>query len=309
MRSILAAIRSEPWAIAPEWLAAIEEIAARVEAGDAASRIALDGHAERFEAFQAAAGERVPGTRTAIMAADGIAMVPMIGPIMPRVTLMSALSGGLSADQLGVDLAALDAAKDVRRIMLVVDSPGGAVTGIGRLAAQIAGMKTQVTAHVEGSAASAAYWLISQTREISIDPTGQVGNLGVVMSGRKQEAPNSEGERSYEVVSSNAPAKRPDMATEDGQALIRAVTDAIEDEFFATVAKGRGVSTATVKRDFASAYLHVGANAKAVGMADRVEYRADALNRLAKQIAPTPPRRSTASAKTAVAQLRASLQH
>ena len=309
MRSIIAAIRSEPWAIVPEWLDAIEAIAARVEAGEAINRVANDGHAQRHEAFMAAAGERVAGTRSAIMAADGIAMVPMIGPIMPRITLMSDLSGGVSADALAADLAALDGAKDIRRIMLVVDSPGGAVTGIARLAAQIAAMKTPVTAHVEGSAASAAYWLISQAREISIDPTGQVGNLGIVMSGRKQEAPNSQGERSYEVVSSNAAAKRPDLASEDGQALIRAVTDAIENEFFSAVARGRGVSEATVIRDFAAAYLHVGANAKQIGMADRVEFRADALNRLAKQIAPTPPRRTTASAKTAVAHLRASLNH
>jgi ClpP class serine protease len=307
MSRLVAAIRAQPWAILPEWLAAIEEIALRLEGGDAVARIAFDGHAERLAAFEAATGERVPGTRSAVMVADGVAMVPLIGPIMPRATLMSEISGGLSAEGLGADLAALDASRDVRRILAVVDSGGGAVAGISRLAAQIAGMRTPIVAHVEGTAASAAYWLVSQMREISIDPTAQVGNIGVIMSGQRQESPDASGRRTYEVVSSNAAAKRPDMSTEDGQALIREVTDAIEAEFIDAVAQGRGVTADVVKRDFATKYLRVGHDAKAAKMADRVEFRSAAIDRLAKQIAPTAPRRTIAEATLAVAQLRASL--
>ncbi len=305
--SILAAVRAQPWAIMPEYLAAIEAIAARLERGEAVATVADDGHAERYAAFHAAAGGRVQGTRGAVFAADGIAMVPVFGPIFPRANMMTEVSGATSADMLGADLAALDAMKDVRRIMLVVDSPGGAVTGIARLAAQIGAMKTPVMAHVEGVAASAAYWLASQVREISLDPTAAVGSIGVVFQTSVQEAPGPDGRRPVDIVSSNAPDKRADVTTAEGQASIRAMCDEIESVFIADVARGRGVTPATVIADFGNGGMKSGQAAKAAGMVDRVEYRAAALDRLAKQIAPTPPRRTVAEAQQAVAQLRASL--
>jgi ClpP class serine protease len=305
--SILAAVRAQPWAILPEYMAAIEAIALRIERGEAVATVANDGHAERYAAFHAAAGGRVAGTRGAVIAADGLAMVPVFGPIFPRANMMTEMSGATSADILGADLAALDAMKDIRSIMLVVDSPGGAVTGIARLAAQIHAMKTPVIAHVEGVGASAAYWLASQVREISLDPTAAVGSIGVVFQTSVQEGPDGEGRRSIDIVSSNAPDKRADVTTPEGQASIRAMCDAIEAVFIADVARGRGVTPATVIAEYGGGGMKSGQDAKAAGMVDRVEFRAAALERLARQIAPTPPKRTVAEAQQAVAHFRAAL--
>lgn len=305
--SILAAVRSQPWAIMPEYLLAIEAIAARIERGDAIAAVANDGHGERYAAFMASAGNAVQGTRGAVMAADGVAMVPIFGPIFPRANMMTEICGAISADMLGADLATLDRMKDVRRVMLVVDSPGGAVTGIARLAAQIAAMKTPIVAHVEGVAASAAYWLASQVREISLDPTAAVGSIGVVYQTSVQELPDEDGMRQIDIVSSNAPDKRADVTTPEGQASIRQMCDVIEKVFIADVARGRSVTPATVIADFGAGGMKSGQDAKAAGMVDRVEFRAAALDRLAQQIAPTPPKRTVAEAQQAVAQLRASL--
>lgn len=306
--SILAAVRAQPWAILPEYMAAIEAIALRIERGEAVATVANDGHAERYAAFHAAAGQRVQNTRAAVMAADGVAMVPVFGPIFPRANMMTEMSGATSADMLGADLAALDGMKDIRRVMLVVDSPGGAVTGIARLAAQINAMKTPTVAHVEGFAASAAYWLASQVREISLDPTAAVGSIGVVFQTSVQEGPDGEGRRAIDIVSSNAPDKRADVTTPEGQASIRAMCDAIETVFIADVARGRGVTPATVIADYGAGGMKSGQEAKAAGMVDRVEFRAAALDRLIQQLAPTTPKRTVAEAQLAVAHFRAALK-
>ncbi len=72
---------------------------------------------------------------------------------------------------------------DVKHIVLSVDSPGGEVTGLPETAAvigQVAKHKP-VSAIVEGTSASAAYWLTSQARDVTLTPSGEVGSVGVRM--------------------------------------------------------------------------------------------------------------------------------
>lgn len=73
--------------------------------------------------------------------------------------------------------------KSVKRIVLAVDSPGGDVVGLPEAAtvlSQVAKVKP-VTAMVDGTAASAAYWLASQAHDITLTPSGEVGSVGVRM--------------------------------------------------------------------------------------------------------------------------------
>lgn len=85
----------------------------------------------------------------------------------------------------GISRAVESAAADpeVKHIVLAVDSPGGEVTGLPETAAVIANAaKTKpVSAMVTGMAASAAYWLTSQARDITLTPSGEVGSVGVRM--------------------------------------------------------------------------------------------------------------------------------
>lgn len=78
-----------------------------------------------------------------------------------------------------------DAAADpsVKRVVLAVDSPGGEVTGLPETAGLIAQLATvkPVSAIVEGTSASAAYWLTSQAHDINITPSAEVGSVGVRM--------------------------------------------------------------------------------------------------------------------------------
>ena len=79
--------------------------------------------------------------------------------------------------------AAEDAASDpsVKRVVLAVDSPGGEIIGLPETAEVIRRLARVKPVHavVEGTSASAAYWLTSQASDITIAPSAEVGSVGV----------------------------------------------------------------------------------------------------------------------------------
>lgn len=308
LHHILAALRTEPWAILPAYLEAIEAVALRAMDHPALLAVEQDGHQARFADASARMGERAPGTRSAALR-DGVGSLPMFGPVFPRAGGL-ATSGATTLDAMAADLRALDASQEVRSILLTVDSPGGAVAGVNDFGRLVASIQKPVSVHVIGQCCSAAYWIASQASGgISVDPTSVIGSIGVCMSTSYQEGPDKSGRRSIDITSTNAPNKRPDLSTTEGQAAIRSTLDAIESVFIATVAKGRGVTEATVRADFGQGGTMTGKDAKAAGMVDRVE--ADglegAIHRLARSNPPAARRRTAAANHLALAHLRAGL--
>lgn len=270
--AVIAAIRATPWAIVPEYLEAIEAIAARALDSAALERLAADGHAASMDgarAAVAAVGRELPGSQMSTYR-DGAAVIPMVGTIMPRASLIGASTGGTSLDSLMHDVRVAERAEDVERIVLLVDSPGGMVSALGEAADSLRATAKPITAFISGMGASAAYWLASQAGEIVMDRSASVGSIGVVATTSRQEGPDQNGRRAYEVVSSGAPMKRPDVTTDEGRAAVQAEVDAIEAVFVADVAAGRGVSVEQVRRDFGRGAMVAAAQAVAAGMADRI---------------------------------------
>lgn len=272
LTALVAAIRAQPWAIMPDYLDAIEAIALRALDEDVLKRVADDGHIERLAAnvsAVAAVGTRLEGTSTSTIR-DGSAVVPLFGPIFPRASMVNASSDGTSLDAFMREIRVADASEDVSRIVILSDSPGGVVSGLGEAAEGLRSLSKPTVAFVTGNCASAAYWLASQAGEIVMDRSAAVGSIGVVASMSRQEAADANGQRRYEVVSSNAPDKRPDPSTEEGRAAIQKDIDAIEAVFIADVAAGRGVSAERVRADFGRGAMVPASRAVEAGMADRI---------------------------------------
>lgn len=270
--AVIAAIRATPWAILPDYLAAIEAIAARALDSDVLALLAEDGHRARMDdarAAVAAVGQPLRGSRGSTLR-DGVALVPVVGTIFPRASLIGASTGGTSLDSLMHDVRVAQQAEDVERIVMLVDSPGGMVSSVGEVADALRASEKPITAFVAGMGASLAYWLASQAREIVMDRSASVGSIGVVATQMRQEGPDQNGRRAYEIVSSGAPMKRPDVTTDEGRASVQAEVDAIEDVFVADVAAGRRVSTERVREAFGRGAMVPAARAVAVGMADRI---------------------------------------
>ncbi|MBP0493045.1 S49 family peptidase [Pararoseomonas indoligenes] len=234
------------------------------------------------------------GTRGG-MIRDGLAALPVFGPIFPRASSMGLSSGGTSLDLLAADLRTIQASAAVDRILLVMDTPGGVTTGVGEMGGLIAASPKPVTAYVAGMACSAGYWLASQAGEIVMDPSALVGSIGVIFSTSRQEGPDTSGRRTHEVVSSGAPNKRPDLSSEEGRAAMVPALDAIEAEFIGAVARGRKVSTATVRsKAWGQGGVKAGADAVEAGMADRLDTLEATLSRLARRSPPSGGSRALA---------------
>lgn len=309
-RAALAAVRAQPWAILPEYLDAIEAIALRALEADALRVLEADGHAGRLagslEAV-AAVGAPLEGARLSTVR-DGTAVVPVLGPIFPRATMVNSSAGGTALDAIMRDFRVAQSSASVDRIVMLFDTPGGVVSGLGEAAESIRASAKPVTAFVTGIAASAGYWLASQAAEMVLEPAASVGSLGVVASVRRQEAAAQDGSRVYEVVSSGAPRKRPDPSTEEGRAAIQEEVDAVEAVFFADVAAGRRKNVDYVRRKFGQGGMVPAAMAVEVGMADRIGTLEATLNGLSRRAGPANPpnRRAMADRDLDLRQRRAS---
>ncbi|TKD46083.1 S49 family peptidase [Azotobacter chroococcum] len=260
---------SRPWLMLPDALDTLMAIADRQ--GDP-------------EALEARLGKPLDNTR-AVSLRDGVAVIPVTGPIMRYANLFTRISGATSTQELATDLqAALDDPK-VRAIVLNVDSPGGEATGINELADMIhaARGRKPIKAYVGGTGASAAYWIASAADEVVVDDTALLGSIGVVVEvAIRKEA---DGIKRYTITSSNAPNKRPDLDTEQGRAEVAKSIDALAEVFVAKVARNLAVDPegVPVMGDFGG--LKVGAAAVDAGLAHRLGSLESLLTELASPAA------------------------
>ena len=80
------------------------------------------------------------------------------------------------------DLKVADQNPNIKSIVMVVDSPGGQVTGTDLLADAIKNSATPIVAFIEGMAASAAYWIISgASKIIASSELDRIGSIGTMM--------------------------------------------------------------------------------------------------------------------------------
>lgn len=245
---------SRPWLMLPEALDTLMAVADRQ--GDP-------------EALEARLGRPLDNTR-AVSLRDGVAVIPVTGPIMRYANLFTRISGATSTQELATDLQAALEDPKVRSILLNVDSPGGEANGISELADMVfaARDKKPIKAYIGGTGASAAYWIASAASEVVINDTGIAGSIGAALEVRLRS--EGEGGKRYEIVSRNAPNKRPDLGTEAGRAKIAETIDALGDVFAAKVAGYLGVKAEDVPAMGDHGGLKVGAAAVEAGLAHRI---------------------------------------
>lgn len=249
------------------------------------------------EALEARLGRSLDNTRT-VTVRDGVAVIPVAGPIFRHANLFTEISGATSTGVLATDIQAALDDPGVKALVLDVDSPGGDATGINEMSDLIFKARGQkpIKAYAGGMAASAAYWIASAADEVIVDDTAQLGSVGVVMTLRKQA--ERTGEKTWEIVSSNAPNKRPDPDTQAGLEQLQTRTDELASVFLDKVARNRGIERASVNDRFRQGGLATGALAVEAGMADRL----GSLEGLVAEMASTPaiPRNQRTVAMTTV---------
>lgn len=113
-----------------------------------------------------------------------LAVIPLIGAIMPRGDAMEDMSGGGAVNLTRFQREFQTVADDdsVGAILLEIDSPGGQIGLVPETAAMIRSARKAgrpIVAMANTIAASAAYWIAAAADEIVVTPSGTVGSIGV----------------------------------------------------------------------------------------------------------------------------------
>lgn len=176
--------------------------------------------------------------------------------------------------------SALSAASrsSARTVVLDINSPGGIAWGVPEVADQIYALrsKKRVIAVANSMMASAAYWLGSQAHEIvAAGRSSVVGSVGVFVthvdfSGADAKA----GVKVTNIVSTDAPFKAEadssQPLSEQARAHLQTQIDETTDMFIGDIARGRGITPATVKAKYGKGRTMYGVTAKNAGLVDRV---------------------------------------
>lgn len=248
------------WAVTPEYLAIIEEIAAGLTDP---------------QAVETRLGRPLDATRT-VTYRDNVAIIPVHSVIFRRASMFDDLSGGVASIQtLALDFRQAELADAIDTILFDFDSPGGEVNGTAELAEIISRSKKRTVAYVGDTCASAAYWLASACDEIVMYKTAAVGSIGVQAIANIARDPDRK-----RFTSRQSPDKNPPADTERGATLIQKEIDKTAQIFIEDVANYRGVSIETVMTQYGNGAMVMADEAIAAGMADRVSSFEDLIKEL-----------------------------
>ena len=245
---ILEYLFSNHWAILPEVLHTILGIA--------------QGENESPEAVAERLGRPLQNTRT-VTHRDGVAVLPVGGPIFRYANILTEISGATSVEVLATDFRAALDDPDIRGIVLEIDSPGGQIAGISEFADQVAAAGKPTVAYISDLGASAGYWIASAAERVIIRDTAAAGSVGVVATLRRDKKDDR-----IQIVSSQSPRKRVNPETEEGRSVLQQVVDDIADVFIGRVASYRDVSVEHVLEHFGQGGILVGQSAVRAGLAD-----------------------------------------
>ncbi len=257
------------WAIQPEALL---------------SRLDVVGQIDLLAHVKAAGPTGYSGNRNGFQVSNGVAVIDVSGSLMK---FNSSLADGTSTVEIRQQIRAAVADDSVTGILLLIDSPGGTVSGTKDLADDVTAANEQkpVVAYIEDLCASAAYWVASQASKVYSNATAIVGSIGTFMVMQDTSAASEKKGIKVHVVRAgdHKGAGTPGTEiTDEHLAEWQATVDQLNDHFVAGVAAGRQMSVKSVQQ-LADGRVHVGEAAQKVGLIDGVQSFDETLSQLQSQ--------------------------
>jgi signal peptide peptidase SppA len=258
-------ILNSPWAIIPETQQEIREIYLTHVRGES-----ID-----LKDIETRIGKPLERKEQGYDVIDGVAVIPIEGPIAKRMNLFTQVSGGSSTELIERDFDNALVDSGVKAIVLKIDSPGGQVDGIQELSKLIYENrgKKPIAAFTNGTMASAAYWIGSAAEKIFISSdTVQIGSIGVATTHSDiSRSEDMRGIKTTEIYAGKykriASEYRP--LTAEGKAYIQDIVDYLYTTFVNDIARNRGISTEDVLK-MADGKLFIGRQAIYIGLVDGV---------------------------------------
>lgn len=217
--------------------------------------------------YAAAYGYDESTTPRILQVAGDAATITINGVMTKGPSLFAMLFGGGNVTYPEI-IAAIDSAERnpaVKRIEMIVDSPGGQIDGLFETIAALQSRKKPLKAVIRNTAASAMYAMVAQADEIvATNRAVRVGSVGIVVDTYLD--PNE-----ISITSTEAPNKRPDLSTEEGRAVVTGELDALHQLFVEAIATGRGTTVEKINAEFGRGGTLLADEALKRGMIDGVQ--------------------------------------
>lgn len=251
----------------------LEELRAHIE-----GRIAVFRSDSRqlLETLAAERAQPQPG-RPRNGAASSTGVIRIRGTISQHAAgdLSSFLFGGATTEGIGADLDAMLADDSISKIVLDIDSPGGTSYGVSELANKIMSSRgtKPIIAVANSLAASAAYWIGAACDQFFVTPGGVVGSIGVYAV--HQDVSKALEDEGVKVTLISAGKHKVDghpalPLDDETRQRVQDRVDEVYGQFVHDVARGRGVSEATVRNGYGEGDVLTAKKAKAEGMVDGI---------------------------------------
>jgi len=218
---------------------------------------------------------------------NGIATIKIHGPLMKRASGFFAwLFGIRGMEAIGKDIETALEDKDVKGIMLDIDSPGGSVDGTAALADIVynARGKKPVMTFADGSITSAAYWIGSGADYIALsDPTTKSGSIGVVGVHQEISEMAKKIGVGIHVFSAGKFKKSGNMFEKLSKEDIKYIDGQfkyLHNLFIEGISKNLGTPKSKIPSDVKEAKVFFGQEGVDAGLADAILTRSEAMSKL-----------------------------
>lgn len=215
-----------------------------------------------------------------------VAVIPVMGSLVQRAGGLDAMSGltGYNRIERLYRMAQID--RDVRGVLLELDSPGGEGAGLFDLADLLARAEKPTWAAVNEMAYSAGYAVAAATQRIAVTRTAGTGSVGVIALHMDQSERDAKEGRRYTAI--YAGARKNDFSSHeplstDARRALQASIDRMYTLFVDHVSSARKLSADAVRATEAG--LFEGQGAVDIGFADVVQPFNDTLQELEQHVA------------------------
>lgn len=260
---ILRAVFGTPWVIYEPWMQLIANLVL-----DRALNIRMDAIEieERIDAARRSPRPQGPA---------GVAVIPIHGPIVPKASMFSEVSGATSVEGLRANFREAMDDRRVSAVVFDVDSPGGSVQGIPELADEIRAARGRkpMTTVADGLLASGAYFLGSQADEIVASKTSLVGSIGVITAHEDLSvAAEQKGIKTTFIRAGKYKAEGNALEpfSDEARAHVQSMVDEFYGMFVAAVARGRHTTVDAVRNGYGEGRVLTASMGLREGMIDRI---------------------------------------
>jgi len=203
---------------------------------------------------------------------DKIAVIPIIGTIMPADMGFSFQQKGAVSSDIIEFIKAAEEDDDIKGIILEINSPGGTVVASKEVATAVKAAKKPTTALIKDIGTSGAYWVASAADTIVADQLSLTGSIGVTASYLEFSKLFDEYGITYESLTTGkykdigSPFKE---LTADDESVLQKKLEKIHNAFVKEIANNRDLPEETVQQ-LATGIFYLGEEAYELGLIDHL---------------------------------------